>query len=188
MSLIKKIFGKEASASSRSTQFHDSEPTTAEPGSRNGPRRELVQVVLRDTIRRHGIPSDWIDCRILSVANNNKTEGMHVHLIVRKGHDRLLTYIPAFQGSFMQAIIKFDPRVADWLLSLSWQFEGMTERQHATMPDPGAWVAAPIQSAAAKAQEDEVAQDLKALFAIRDAALQRDPADFQPTRPGSKSG
>lgn len=195
MGLLKKIFGGDKAATAAATgpassQFHESE-TTTELGSKNAPRRELVQVVLRDTMRQHGVPSDWIDCRILSVVSRSAMSGMHVHLIVRQGHDRLLTYIPAFQSSFISAIQKFEPKVQDWLLSLSWQFEGISESNYPDMPDPGIWTSglAPQTATAAdtSVHDDEVAQDLKALFAIRDAALQ-DPAadhpDFEPTRPG----
>jgi len=78
MGLIGKIFGngreKEASAS---TQFRESEPDSSDQeASRNAPRRELVQVVLRDTMRKHGIPSDWIECRILSSVNKLGRHGL----------------------------------------------------------------------------------------------------------------
>lgn len=188
MGLLKKIFGgdKPAPASAPpSSQFHESE-TTTEQGSKNAPRRELVQVVLRDTMRRHGIPSDWIDCRILSVVSRSAMTGMHVHLIVRHGHERLLAYVPAFQSSFMSAIEKFEPRVDDWLFSLSWQFVGLSEGDHPQMPDPRSWTAASAPAAARGSEDDEVMQDLKALFAIRDAAMREpgDHVDFEPTRPG----
>ncbi|RZI97146.1 MAG: hypothetical protein EOO54_30005, partial [Haliea sp.] len=121
MGLLNKIFKR---GDSQTTQFQESDSEPGE-GSRNAPRRELVHVVLRDTMRQHGIPTDWIDCAILSVVNDNALTGMHVHLIVRQGHDRLLMYVPAFQSAFMTGITKFEPRASDWLLSLSWQFEGM---------------------------------------------------------------
>jgi hypothetical protein len=199
MSLLNKLFGagKAAKAAGpESSHFHESEPTT-ERGSKNAPRRELVQVVLRDTMRNHGIPSDWIDCRILSVVSRSALSGMHVHFIVRHGQSRLLTYAPAFQSSFQAAIEKFDPRAAEWLFSLSWQFKAAGDV--AAMPDPASWVAGHSPSAASVAaasatpaseEEDDVQQDLKALFAIRDAAFKeelpaKDRVDFQPTQPGS---
>jgi hypothetical protein len=189
MGLLKKIFGTDASAGSAgaaSSQFQDGEATTEQVTPRNGPRRELVQVVLRDTMRGHGIPSDWIECRILSVVRRSKTSGMHVHLVVRDGHDRLLAYIPAFQRSFMTEIEKFEPRYAEWLLSLSWQFEQLTDASGPRMPDPSTW-----QSTTSSGEDEDVMQDLKALFAIRDAALAQphlaDTPDFEPTRPGFES-
>jgi hypothetical protein len=144
MQLIKKLFGRppDATAGAESAQFQDSEDAV-EGGSRNAPRRELVQVVLRDSMRRHGIPTAWIECRIVSVLSRNARTGMHVQLIVRDGVDRLLTYVPAFQTSFMQEIARFDPRAGDWLLSLSWQFQNLTPLMATKMPDPAAWSAPP---------------------------------------------
>ena len=141
MQLIKKLFGRPptSAAGPESAQFHESEPTTEPGSSRNAPRRELVQVILRDCMRRHGIPSAWIDCRILSVVSRKSTSGMHVQLLVRDGVDRLLTYVPAFQSSFMDEISRFDPRVQDWLFSVSWQFENFTAATSTRMPDPGVW-------------------------------------------------
>ena len=128
------------------------------------------------------------------MVSRGSTTGMHVHFIVRQAHDRLLTYVPAFQSSFLAAIEKFEPRVSDWLLSLSWQFEGMSDSNYSSMPDPVQWTAASTVTAPGAAagafEDDEMTQDLQALFAIRDAALKQDSttakfdqADFQPTEP-----
>lgn len=241
MELIKKLFGRPAGAGSgpESAQFHESE-TATDAGSRNAPRRELVQVVLRDSMRRHGIPSAWIDCRILSVVTRSSRTGMHVQLIVRDGADRLLTYVPAFQRSFTEEIARFDPRVEDWLFSLSWEFHNLSQVASVTMPDPKVWTgisaAAPLTPIATPApppamappvreelapapvlavpapapvpvrskrrqaavvdpvRDQEVQEDLQALYAIRDAAMRQGrpaPAgpsgeqDFESTRPGA---
>jgi hypothetical protein len=155
MQLIKKMFGRapgtDPAPGSESAQFRESEDSGSEGGSRNAPRRELVQVVLRDSMRRHGIPSAWIDCRILSVVTRSQRSGMHVQFIVRDGIDRLLTYVPAFQTSFMDEIARFDPRVDDWLFSVSWQFHNLA-KVASLMPDPALWsrptAGAPLQSTA----------------------------------------
>jgi hypothetical protein len=153
MQLIKKMFGRPPGADpapgSESAQFQESD-SNSETGSRNAPRRELVQVVLRDSMRRHGIPSAWIDCRILSVVTRSQRTGMHVQFIVRDGIDRLLTYVPAFQTSFMEEIARFDPRVDDWLFSVSWQFTHFNTKVASLMPDPAVWAGttagAPLQA------------------------------------------
>lgn len=213
MGLIDRIFGngkeREGTAASASTQFRESEPDSDQPASRNGPRRELVQVVLRDTMRKHGIPSDWIECRMLSSVSRTGRRGLHVNFVVRQAHDRLLAYVFAFQDSFERELARFEPRARDWLLSLGWEFQGFNA---AEMPDPNTWAQSgpaplvqpqrrPSNSNFAgldelvveepKADED-VQRDLQALFAIRDAAIadtaprKRGPegqADFQPTQP-----
>lgn len=203
MSLIGRIFGggkeREGAAGGASTQFHESEPDNSDQpeGSRNAPRRELVQVILRDTMRKHGIPSDWIECRILSTVNRNGRHGMHVNFVVKQAHDRLLAYVFAFQDSFERELARFEPRASDWLLSLGWEFQGFNA---AEMPDPRTWAqsgpaplmpSVPAAAAPASAldpdwpatvdpktldeeplkSDDDVQRDLEALFAIRDAAM-----------------
>ncbi len=210
MGLINKLFGRDKSArnSVPASGFEDSDSTTDSEGPKSAPRRELVQVVLRDTMRKHGIPSDWIDCRILSVVSKRSTPGMHVQLLVRKGDETLLTYVHAFQASFLTEIERFDSNASDWMLSLCWQFEGNGVTQK-DMPNPALWtssrpsapgalggVAAPADATGilgedSQSDDDELSQDLAALFAIRDAALtgtapleDEGHADFEATRPG----
>lgn len=203
MGLIGRLFGnekeREGGAGTASTQFHESEPdSTDQPGSRNAPRRELVQVILRDTMRKHGIPSDWIECRILSTVNRMGRHGLHVNFVVKQAHERLLAYVFAFQDSFERELGRFEPRAQDWLLSLGWEFRGFNA---AEMPDPRTWaqsspaplVATPsaakaddalepdffpptqdprmLEDAEPPKSDEDVQRDLEALFAIRDAAL-----------------
>jgi hypothetical protein len=196
------------------SQFHETESTNdedeEEEGSRNAPRRELVQVVLRDTMRKHGIPSDWIECRILSTVNRAGRPGLHVSFVVRDAHERLLGYVFAFQDSFEKELVRFDARARDWVLGIGWEFV-----EHnlggVTMPDPLSWTRqqppakhaplarpgsrAPLKAAdddfaptadaaaleAAKSEE-EIQRDLQALFAIRDAALAATSAPVKPAK------
>jgi hypothetical protein len=218
MGLIGKIFGGGKAGEgtgSNSTQFHESEPDAGdeEEVSRNTRRRELVQVVLRDTMRKHGVPSDWIECRMLSSFNKAGRQGLHVNFVVKQAHDRLLAYVFSFQDGFERELARYEPRARDWLLSLGWEFQGFNV---AEMPDPRDWAQSgpapltvmpglqpkPEPAKAAKAVEadgprgdDDVQRDLRALFAIRDAALadaagrprpeqdEPEPNDFQPTQP-----
>src|SRR5205085_7461657 len=104
--------------------------------SRNTHRRGLVQVVLRDSMRKHGIPSDWIECRMLSSVNKVGRHGLHVNFVVKQAHDRLLAYVFSFQDSFERELARYEPRARDWLLSLGWEFQGFNV---AEMPDPRDW-------------------------------------------------
>ncbi|MDB5897061.1 MAG: hypothetical protein JWP41_663 [Ramlibacter sp.] len=220
MSLIGRIFGgkdkdgEAVAGGGSSMQFHESEPgdDDSQP-SRNAPRRELVQVVLRDTMRKHGIPSDWIECRILSTVSRTGRQGLHVNFVVRQAHEQLLAYVFAFQDSFEREISRYDARCRDWLVSLGWEFQGV---KMDAVSDPKGWVASapapltadlpspdlpafdvtedPAGEEPPKTDED-IQRDLQALFAIRDAAMAdtarpaRPPQpDFQPTQPNTGSG
>jgi hypothetical protein len=219
MGWLDKIFGNKDSVPARtsshapltSEQFADdeeeSESSGGDSGSRRSPRRDVLGVVLRDTMRRHGIPSDWIEARILSVRSATRGEGMHVLLVVRQGDDRLATYVHAFQRAFMEDLLKLEPKAREWVFSVSWQFEGNDEPAHSTMPDPASWSArtqssvirkpaeaAPAAAPASGSEDSQLEEDLQALFRIRDQAMGqagapvRDGPDFEPTRPGGEDG
>jgi hypothetical protein len=174
MGLIKKIFGADKGPSD-STQFRESKsaPLGQSVGrtvSENAPRRDLVQVVLRETMRKHGIPSEWIDCRTLSVLTRQHQQGMHVQFIVRKGDEQLLEYVHAFQASFWREIERFEPRAGDWLFSLAWQFDGKAGRSFDGMPVRAAAGAAQrsaeddeLPTQPPELDPDEIASDLAAL-------------------------
>lgn len=205
MGLLNKIFkgpdktGPESEAAPTGTRFQESDDADEESLQREASRRELVKLVLRESMRRHAVPSDWIECRMLPVVTSNRRSGLHVQLVVRQGQARLVNYIPAFQSSLMAEVEKYDPRAWDWLLSISWQFAGITSSTGGVMPGAAEWdrpAAAPADAVAAAApaatrveDEDdlEIAEDLKALFAIRDAVLNTtddgEPSDFEATRP-----
>ena len=220
MGLLRKIFNAERTdplSQQEGTSFQDSEEDE-EAAQRQATRRELVQLCVRETMRHHGVPSDWISCRILPVLSRKRKSGMHVQLVVRSGQGSLLRYIPSFQSSLMAEIERFEPRAWDWLLSISWQFEGISSTSGADLPGdrnwsmagagsgsgataPGALPSAPASRAGTAAAapsravpedaDEDVAEDLQALFAIRDAALQggqpQAPAPGKPTPPRSRS-
>lgn len=198
MAVFRKIFGtKEARQVNlpANSAFRESEGAE-EKVSRSAQRRELVKVVLRDTMRKHAIPSDWMGCQIISATNRNGIKGMHVQLVVRKNHEELLGYLFAFQEGFLREIAEFEPRSQEWLFSVGWQFVGAPG--HRLMPNVSTWdastfgfaphsslptgtasaeptvpsrVAALTGAMSAAAGDDDLERDLKALFEIRDAAI-----------------
>ena len=179
MGLIKRIFGNEKDkeggaplSQPLSSQFHESESTNDEAESRNTTRREMLQVILRDTMRKHGIPSDWMECRILSSTMKSGRPGLHVTIIVKQAHERLLGHLFAFQDSFGRELTRFEPRAFDWLLSIGWQFDGYAAKQKSDMPDPKSWAAA---------TSAPVPMELPAAQAAREAKGPKGATDFEPT-------
>lgn len=161
MGLIQRILGNtgkdKPGASSPSapaplsSAFHESQISADEDDeevARANRRREIVKVMLRETMRQHGIPADWIECRILPTVGRNKRPAMHVSFVVHQAHDKLLGYVFAFQDSFRRELLRFEPQAKDWGVTVGWQFEGEpTGVQKTAMPDPKTWEAhgAPAQ-------------------------------------------
>src|SRR5687767_14449528 len=112
MGLLNKIFRQDAKGAPDSeppsaTRFQDTDGDDEGAQARMGVRRELVRVTLRETMRRHAVPSDWLEVRMLPVVTSKGRSGLHVQLIIKQGQGSLLTYIPAFQSSFMAEVEKF---------------------------------------------------------------------------------
>lgn len=172
---------------------------TIEDNSDNGTRRQLVQMLLRDCLRRHGIATDWVECQMLVVNSRSRGPGMYVRLVLRHWDTHLMTYAFAFQNELLAAITQFEPQSATWLHGISWEFKVGDSCPYPDMPDPAIWGPPALAAAAMAAPalhpaadiEDDVMRDLKDLqnmFAARDASLEQEASsgahtDFQPTRP-----
>jgi hypothetical protein len=139
MGLMRKLFGGAASVPGAVAPFQESRNAVQQTRSRNGPRRDLVKLTLRETMRKHGIPAGWIDCRALSVLTPQHKQGMHVQFLVRQADRQLLAYVHAFQESFWEQILRVDPHARQWLFSVGWEFHGEAAEGFSPMPDPASW-------------------------------------------------
>lgn len=138
--LIASLFGPaKAAESKRAPGSSRDNPLTIEDGSDNATRRQLVQVLLRDALRKYGIPLRWIDCQVMLVSSRSRGPGMYVRLVVRQWDDRLLNYAHAFQTALMVEITRFEPQAAQWLHGISWQLEVAETCPYRTMPEKAFW-------------------------------------------------
>ena len=139
--LIASLFGGPAKAaeSKRAPVSSRDNPLTIEDGSDNATRRQLVQVLLRDALRKYGIPLRWIDCQMMLVSSRSRGPGMYVRLVVRQWDDRLLNYAHAFQTALMVEITRFEPQASQWLHGISWQLEVGDTCPYLAMPEKAFW-------------------------------------------------
>src|SRR5687767_15044801 len=87
--------------SPNSTQFvhSQSQPNSASAGSQHSVRKDLLKVVLRETLTRNGIPASWIGADLLR-SNSPKRggeSGVHVRLLIRHWDPRLMMCGVAFE-------------------------------------------------------------------------------------------
>ena len=186
-------------------------PPTIMDGSENATRRQLVQVLLRDLLRRSGIPPQWLDCQMLVVSSRSKGAGLYVRLVVKHWDVRLMNYTFAFQNELTNDILRFDPQAAGWLHGVSWQLEVTDSCPFPSLPAPQFWAEAKQPAAQAilppavvvavqkpknrtpvnvpLVDSTETADDLEKLFAIRDRELDRQaahgvmPVGYEKTQP-----
>ncbi|MHB1198947.1 MAG: hypothetical protein ACYCZ6_05200 [Polaromonas sp.] len=166
---IKQFFGLKSLSKPAfvGSKLRAEEPSTIVDGSPNALRRQLVQVLVRDTLRRHGIPPHWLDCQMLLVSSRSRGEGMYVRLVMKHWDPRLLTYAVAFQKSLMLDITRFEPRAAQWLFGISWQLEVGDTCPYPELPDRSVWTE-PVKNPVATSDRKD---DLERMFAGRDADM-----------------
>lgn len=187
-----------------------SQMQTQPGGNAVGNRREMLRLVLRDTLNRHGIPATWIGAEVLNVTSRQREPGLHWRLVIRHWDPRLLPHLVAFQQSLIKRVTAFDPMASGWLMGMSWQFQIDDESVCPEMPHAGFWTAEPPKAEAAavvpgpsgdviagpvlignkdpQSAEASARADLEKLFAIRDAHLREhaeagDRPAFDATQP-----
>ena len=159
-------------------------PATIQAGSDNDVRRHLVQVLMRDMMRRHGIPAQWIDCQVVAVFSRTKGPGICIRLVLLHWDERLLMHASALQKELLADIQQFEPQAAQWLHGVTWQLEVDSSCPYSTLPDGSFWLESkakvPPASRPVLEQHPKIATtqaepvdrtELERLFAIRDREL-----------------
>jgi hypothetical protein len=118
----------------------------------NNVRRELIRVVLKDTLRLHGIPFGWLACEVISIARAPGDEDLHIQLVIVKWNEKLLRYAPTLQQQLLLGLDRFDPSVDHSKYIVSWRFSPDCGCPFVTMPDPKVW----LQGALPAANEEPV--------------------------------
>jgi hypothetical protein len=87
-----------------------------------GARRQLLGLILRDTLYDNGIPLDWLTAEALQALAPGRDPGTHVRFHIRLWDPSLLPYCPAVQAEFKRRLLMVDPTASHWLMGFSWQF------------------------------------------------------------------
>lgn len=105
-------------------------------------RRELIRVVLKDTLRRHGIPLDWLACEVMVTTRSLDREELHIQLILMKWNEQLLHYAAALQQQLLLGLDRFDPGVDHSSYVVSWRFSPHCGGPNLVLPEPKFWLQA----------------------------------------------
>lgn len=148
MSFLKRLFNSDSSPANSSAQSHPASqfslPASSQhsqsPAAQQGAsRRELLRLVLRDTLNRTGIPTSWISADLLAATSRGREPGIHVRLLLKHWDPRLMLHGIAFQNSFYKRLLTLDPLADRWLLGVSWQYALADDSNCPQMPHPGIW-------------------------------------------------
>lgn len=110
-------------------------------GSETATRGQLVQVLMRDLVRKSGLPPTWVQCQIQVMNSRSRGQGICVRLVVKHWDERLMKYAFAFQKALLTDIVQFEPKASSWLQGITWQLEVATSCSITEMPGPQFWQA-----------------------------------------------
>jgi hypothetical protein len=188
LSLVSRLFNRHPVPGDESTQPMDTMPSLLQKTN----RRDLLRVVLGDTLQRHGIPPDWIGAELLTSTLVNGQDGLHWRLHLKHWDPRLLTYGVALQRALIECLIALDPMASEWLTGISWQFSLTDESACPAMPPPQTWSAtlrAPRPHTPEHAVETARA-DLNKWLTKRDSEFPKQldtlPPSWAPTQPARR--
>lgn len=181
MGIIKRLLGgdKRIEPAEEPVSQTPSIPTLPEVDPQASTRRELLRMLLRDSLRFSGVPESWIEPQYLLEPGRNGQTNLHLRLVVRHWDERLLQYAVAFQRRLRAEVQRFEPGAKEWLLTISWQYEVDDQCPYQLMPEPSTWTASDNAASVASKEEADVQADLARLFAVRDAHLGEAFSDSQ---------
>jgi hypothetical protein len=102
-------------------------------------RHELIRVVLKDTLRRRGVPYDWLSCEVFLVPRGPRQDEVHVQLMLLKWNELFLRYLSAFETQLVQGLDRFEPAVDHSAYIISWRFSPDCGCPFTVMPPPLIW-------------------------------------------------
>ncbi len=111
-------------------------------------QRELVRVVLKDLLRAHGIPGNWLGCEVLVMPNRKRDDEVTVQLQMQQWNEQLLRHAPALEGALRKALDRFDPLVDHSRYKYMWQFGANCGCPYTELPAKFAWTAPPAEAPA----------------------------------------
>lgn len=162
-------------------------PPSAKPHS--DIQREFVRVVLKDTMRRHGIASEWLSCEVNNVTTEHGTEELHIQLVLMQWHELLMRYARALELQLLRGLDRFEPMVDhSKTCVISWRFSPECGCPFTVLPPPVVWT----HSAEQEPVKEEVVSVLDRRHATRPpkASTNATPntATSQLTEPAAQPG
>jgi hypothetical protein len=134
---------------SKAAPLHRALPSSRNPptslqhdGSETATRTLLVQVLLRDLLRKNGMPAGLVLCQIQVMHSRTPGQRLYVRLVVRYWDERLMKYAFAFQKALLTEILQLEPKAASWLQGIAWQLEVASSCPLTQLPGPEFWQAA----------------------------------------------
>ena len=83
-------------------------------------KRDLLRVVLSNTLKKNGLPPQWIAGEINPMSLPSGELRIEVRLSVQVDEPRLLGYLASFQADFERRLLGIAPDAKQWVSGIVW--------------------------------------------------------------------
>lgn len=142
-------------------------------------RHEIAKMAVRDVLKKHGIPTDWVFCEVLAGYTRERIRGMHVRLVVKEWQPALFPYTVSIQRAILARLIRIDPLSPGWFAGLSWRYDVVDDSTCPPLPLSHDWKAKQAGAAKAPSTRDV----LEAQLGTAAARRSHENTDFRATEP-----
>ena len=118
-------------------------PAPAVDQQHTATRRELIRIVLRDTLHKHGIPAAWVGCETVLVTHSAHQPAYLTHLVFRKYDEQLIRFAPAIQQQLSLGLGRFVSAIDPSTYIFYWKFPAESDCPITAMPVPSFWTIEP---------------------------------------------
>lgn len=176
MGLIARLLGKPANAAIGNRGSRLAVLT------RDRTRKEVLATAVRDTLKKHGVPSGTIIADTLAGSAQGRPDGVHLLLIFREWNPGLVPQLVSLEQAVLSSLFRIDPLSNAWLAGVSWRFPSVPLARSPQLPESGQ------RSPQRKAHRERAATrpDFEAVLGQGDAAFAKRAHagdDFSPTLP-----
>jgi hypothetical protein len=116
-----------------------SERDTSPPHLRSDIQKELIRMVLRETLRFHGIPIEWIKSDVRRVPGKDGTGTTQIHLVVWHWNEQLLRYSAVLEKKLQFRLAQYEPGQQPSRFEIVWRYHERCNCPLVDMPDESVW-------------------------------------------------
>jgi hypothetical protein len=101
-------------------------------------KRELLRVILANTLKKNGVPPQWIGGEVNAMHLPAGELRIELRLSVRVDEPRLLTYLASLQADFERRLLAIAPDAKQWVSGIAWSL-ATDPTFEVAMPSPEYW-------------------------------------------------
>jgi len=153
-------------------------------------RRDLLRLVLRDTLTSSGIPAGWLAAVIVHTQQQDGTMAFQIRMLVHCVEPELLQQLCAIQQHAEQRLLEIEPNARQWFAGFLWKLSPPSAQPPAALPGPSYWSklvkamrARDIAAGRVKPTREELEQELERTRAELGARDFEATEPFDPSQP-----